>query len=269
MVAARDAHAYLAFALAISYPFLLTKKFGIKKGFIRSMIIGSFLVCIGLFQDYNAQVNGRHLFSLVNVLNKRILTHQERIDYFRRYGFPYNEKVLSLKGKWASECDWKVLEPWLSNHGKFVYAKFLLENYTYTLGEVYKRIDILINPDFFKTYTNKFSLAESAHVKMYYLSFFKIDFTIWIINFFLMSLILLFKKDDKVYPPIVIMFMGISQMIICFHGDAMEFERHCLMSSLIIKIGFLYTFFIFIEKIRITVTRNDTSLGKLRIQYEE
>lgn len=251
MVGARDSNAYIAFSLALIIPWLFFKKYGVRKGSIRSTIVVSILVCMGLFQYYNALVNGRYLFSLVNVINKRILPSKERKEYFLQNGFPNNEEVKKCEGKWASECNWSILEPWLRCKGQSVYMKFLLRNCAYTFGEIYKHINSLLNPELFKTHSGRINMIDNAFPKMGYLSFFKINFNLLLIDFLIMVFILISKKVYKVYLPIIMMFIGITQLFICFHGDAMEFERHCLIGSLIIKISFLLTIFIFLENIKI------------------
>lgn len=192
---------------------------------------------------YSSDGGQRWRYPLVNILAQRVLTDPPRLAFFERHGMPDNPKTRCFAGKWACDCkyDYSGFEPWLTVHGKQTYARDLLRHPRRLFLEPLAHWKALLTGDRAdepgSATLSYYSLAKTGRVRNLWSRLF-----LWkwraLRNEGLVLLVLLvwarrragLPLDRDTAPLVVLAATVYPLMVLVWHGDAMEIQRHALVA---------------------------------------
>lgn len=251
----RDTNAYLlvmfAGMLTLAVIFRWTK--------LRALILVASFLVIFFINNYTADIGGRWIFPLNNIVGKRILPDTSALEYFQSCGMPVTPELLALADSFANGQDRAFYESpalndyraWLLENGKSCYLKYLLSNPIRSIADSLTRFDTLIRFD----NLNKFFARKYDPVIPYYL-----EPLIYPVNFILplwvvltaISLLAVWKRAWESNPlwgiTILLCLPTLLHLFITWHGDAMASERHALSVGLQLALCFWMTAFLILEQ---------------------
>lgn len=222
----RDANAYMAICMFLPVPFMLRgKKKWRLTGIYALLFTGNFFI-----QAYMVQVGGRYKIPLGNVLFQRVLPFEERLQWFVEEGMPEGEYLHTYRWKWAMNDgfpDDPQFMKYLEQQGVADYRKFLISHPYYTYDELRVNYDESIN----------MSLWEYAGFMTNY-PLLALDPILWPDSDFILyawcaaALLFLFRRKYRLTGLMIFTFLVFySSFLVCFHGDAFELLRHCLLPN--------------------------------------
>lgn len=227
----RDAHAYMTIFLFIPVLFMIPgKKKWRMAGIYALLFAGNFFV-----QAYLIQEGGRYKIPLGNVLFQRILPFEDRLQWFLREGMPEGEYLDTWRWKWAMNDgfpDDPHFMEYLEQQGTSDYRKFLVTHPYYTYDELRVNYDESIN----------MSLWEYAGFRGNYLLL-ALDPVLWpdsdmiLYAWCVAALLFLVRRRFWTIGLMAFTFLVFySQLLVCFHGDAFELLRHCLLPNYLFRL---------------------------------
>lgn len=197
-------------------------------------------IAVFLFSSWNADLNARWHYSMLNNMGKRIIASEEFRNDFARAGMPVNSAVMDRAGLWASEKgsagftyyddpDLKDFMSWFRGNSKGEYMKFLLGNPAYSLGMLAEDRNIIFfgDHDFVAQYAPEGFKRVDFGFK---------DFSV--LSYFLVILILVtgigvcFSRRSEIVwlyvLGLVYFAFAFPFAFVGYHADAMEVPRHLL-----------------------------------------
>jgi hypothetical protein len=261
-VATRDVDAtwlLLATIGAAVFTYVLRAPAPARRGALAAVAVAGVLVVLS---GMSVDVGKRWRYPLVNVIGQRVLTDPERKARFMRDGMPDNAKVECFRGRWGIDCnsDFTGFEPWLTTHGKQTYTHELLTHPLHTLFDPFSqgeallcgnRIDIPASPTL-EWYSR---VKKSDLHKMLSLVF--VADGGWLVGELLVCAILLglviyrrrLRVDATTAPLIVLAATVWPMLVVIWHGDSMEIQRHALVPIVCLRVALWGTFFLCIDRL--------------------
>lgn len=258
---ARDSSTYLliltAFAIGGSLWLTARKHTSSRTSLIGgAVIVGACLIFSGLSQ-WNLRESKRYEFPLMNVIFRRVLRSEEKRDYFaHELAMPLSREVRNRRGKWASSDKRYAFESpkladfrqWLRSDGYQGYQRYLLTHFPTTWNEAYESFD-----DVLKYRGHRSGVRTAATVVTPWVD----EYTTRGLlpahpgGFCLASLLLggaalIFARSPWVKVlglfGITLVLGTLSQLYICYHGDAMEVTRHSVVVGILLRFAILTAF---------------------------
>jgi len=197
------------------------------------------LVAVALSSDGGQ----RWRYPLVNILAHRVLTDPVRLAFFQRHGMPDNPKTRCFAGHWACDCkyDYSGFEPWLTLHGKQTYARDLWRHPRRLFLEPLAHWKALLTGDRYdepgSATLSYYSLEKTGRLRGLWSRLF-----LWkwraLRNEAIVLLVLLvwarrrarLALDGDTAPLVVLAATVYPLLVLVWHGDAMEIQRHALVA---------------------------------------
>jgi len=224
------------------------------QGFYRLIMAASTLVFF-ISASQISQKAGRHHFSFLNVLTKRILVDPDHVTWFQENGAPLEEILSDSRGwpgKWATDLDGALLKDprfkpfhyWVRDHGRSVYAKFLMTHPSYVLTSAWAARE--------EVYVWNIRGYHKNRPKSKILDLADLLFNpgrVLLYAFMLITwLVYACWKRLSLTPCILAICTGFNGLL-TFHGDAMEVKRHCIMVALVYTVSAILSGFMGLDAI--------------------
>jgi hypothetical protein len=242
----RDTNAWLLLLLAGLILFPITLRW-IEP---RTLILVFSFVAIFLISNFTADLGGRWVFPLGNLIGRRILPDESAVEFFNKTcSMPVSPALLNLSGGFANVNDRALyndpeLEPfraWLLSHGKSCYIRWLITNFANSLRETLNEFESLIT---FPTVDRFFSKAYDPLMPVGLGKFFYPErFAVWIWGYStLASLAAVWTKSWRENPLwavfICLNLLVFPHLFLVWHGDAMAPDRHALCVGIQLYLSF-------------------------------
>jgi hypothetical protein len=255
---AREAHPYMLAAAAapLLLAFALKRDRRIRAGLVAGICaIGAGLMAHTLKMDRGPT----HVPNLGNVIGKRILPDPEFAAWFAERGLPDGAMTECLRGRFFFDCasiDDERFRDWIIADGARVYAAFLLAHPGYALPRLLDPMSMRQN--LFPWYWQGDPCAQpckDAPDPAYIAAASLNPWAPYPARLRLASLVLLAigavmavrlaRRTGRRnllsanLPAAFFLSFGIGGTFVCYHGDAMEVARHCIVPALAVRLGLL------------------------------
>ncbi|MFZ5897248.1 MAG: hypothetical protein ACOY0T_39680 [Myxococcota bacterium] len=252
---ARDTNSYL---LLLLVPTLCASVWAIQPALLvsrrtlrSSLVVLCFTLLAAAFAaQATSRASGRYDFPLMNVIFRRVLPNPHKLDYFaRELGMPLNRQLLSRRGTFASshkryafrEPALQAFRDWIAARGYTAYQRYLVNHPLLTAQEAYEAFPFLV----------AYRLSDDRRRPAAPLGE-EIDAWIvadWLPRFPLAACIAAGVVSAaallrRAAPTRVLGLFGIffvlttlSQLYVCFHGDAMEVQRHSVAVGTFLRLA--------------------------------
>lgn len=207
------------------------------------------VLIVSILQSVSAQIGKRHQFPLINVIFKRILTYDDRIDFFKSRGMPVdNEFILKWKDQWASGHNWELFKnpkynPFMEftlHKGKYVYGAFLLTHLGYSIKSAWKDRKEIMSKNLYD-YTNHPPLEFLVQIcSGFWNTLTNLIKKQLLLLICLVSLLIARREVFPLIAAICILFNG----FFIYHADAMEVQRHNLIVLIVLAAVSVHLFFV-------------------------
>lgn len=241
-VFARDTNAYNNLVIYLSLGLAACQLNKRSVTFRVTLMVFALLAVVHLMQSKLMGASARWHFPLTNNLLQRVLPHPDKARFFVEQGMPQSEAINQLKGKWASSEGWAAMknaqfQSWLQNNGLKAYKRFLMFHPRYTAVSVLYASDTLmkIDPaDLLRGDNQKAAWIETLQA-------FLIPSGSFVILSGALLIIAAYRAGgERITLEMLLIFYSCAwvQLILGFHGDAMEVERHVLQATIFFRLTF-------------------------------
>lgn len=255
---ARETNAYLLPLLAAllllgaigRFPRVPARPRGVAK-WRRHLVVALSFLAISLACQFNTRASGRYAFSLMNVIFMRVLPSSHRLAYFRdKLSMPVSPALLERRSRWASadehaafhSPDLADFRRWIYDRGYSDYERYLLAHLGSTTRDAERYFPSYVRAEFSRAAPEiaDDNVVDAVMVQGPISSFPR--------TFLLFSLAagaaLLFARSRRaaVLAATTIFCVGaaIVQTYVCYHGDAMELERHGMMVGHLVRLAAVF-----------------------------
>lgn len=191
----------------------------------------------------------RWRYPLINVIGRRVLPVPERKARWERDGMPDNERVRALAGGWAinHKLDFPGLEPWLTTRARHTYTKELLRDPAWLVGEPLAHWKELLCGNETElgngALTLYFKPGHPARWQHFVSRTFLHNWR-WLVGELVAALVLVgwaiarggLRLDATTTPFAIVGATIVPTMILAWHGDAMEMQRHALVAMVLLRV---------------------------------
>lgn len=212
----------------------------------RNIVLLAVALMLFLLQQHTATVGERTRLPLLNNIAVRILPNGSYLRWMTRAGMPQAEELTnrfrnrsSLQEKVNELYDlytdpgYQPLFRWLSTSGKTTYVRFLLTHPRHLLLRREARVDLqrmfAYDCSFYIGSAKGYSRAIEDIFPMFRAGTVAILIVIVLLGF-------RFQKRPVLLIPLVGTALCAFQAILCYHADAMEVERHCVVTRVMLDL---------------------------------
>lgn len=232
----------------------------LRKFLLLYLFIVSFIFALNFAPQFNNE--RQEQFSLINVVFKRILFDEEKVNWFEEKGMPIDDNLRTWKGEWASSRKrelyknqtYSSFRNWTFHEGKSIYAFYLASHPYYSIKSVLVNMHQVFSYNLYN-YTKKppkntiFNFVSIIWNPGYWTLIMVVLISIFYLSNFLRTenFVLLFQ---------CVVFIGLLiTAVLVFHADAMEVERHSLLLAVGVYTLFLCGVFIILDNLKVTIEK--------------
>jgi hypothetical protein len=249
----RETNAWLIFILGVG-----TFVLGVWQRSKRNVTIGVILGLAFLLNYVSAGVSNsmeqRWVFPFLNVVGKKILRNEERVQWFEQNGMPVSQELMEMEGEYAhgknrrfyTSLELAAFREWVIEDGRRTYVLFLLRDTDYLFIRPFLDpgyLAVAENTDSYQPETFQLLLPAEIHKLILFDINPKILVWIGIAISILAILMLCLKKNESWLLLSIILLMFFPHLILVWHGDTMSLSRHTLLSNIQLRLAIW--FFIF------------------------
>lgn len=216
----------------------------------RALILISSFVFIFLISNKTADLGGRWIFPLGNLIGRRILPNVSAVEFFdKSCGMPISPALLGLSGGFANANERALYNDpelgsfrhWLGTRGKLCYMRWLVANSMQSVGETLNKFEGLITfsevDRFFSSRYDPLMPVKLGRI------FYPERFAVWIWGYStLAALVVIWKRqwsENLLWGVFVYLNLLIfPHLFLVWHGDAMAPERHALSVGVQLYLSF-------------------------------
>jgi hypothetical protein len=231
----RDTNAWLLLLVAMILIFAAVARWSPR----RVLLAAAFFVAIFLLNVANANMGGRWVFPLGNLIARRILPDETAVRYFTACGMPTSPNLMRLLGGFANSEDRAMfedpeLEPfrqWLLRDGKACYARWLTVDPAASIGvTVAESEDLFAFSSVDKYLPRAFDpLMPIAVGRFLYPE--RFSQWIWLLCSLAAAAVVV-RRSWRIQPLWAVFacltLLLLPHLFLAWHGDAMAPERHAL-----------------------------------------
>jgi hypothetical protein len=227
----------------------------------RSLILVATFVGIFLLNNADANLGGRWIFPLFNLIGRRVLPNDQAVKFFEaNCAMPVTPELMALKGQLANGQDRAFYDDpaladfraWLGQSGKSCYMRWLVTNPLQSAGEAFKEFGALIAFPNLNTYIShdyKPSLPATLDGVLY-----PDRFILWIWSLVslaaLIAIALRAWRTDPLWGAFILLVLPIfPHLFITWHGDVMAPARHALSVGLELYLSLWILVFLLAEQV--------------------
>ena len=209
--------------------------------------LGLGFLAIFAVQNHFSHGSGRWTDPLAHVLTKRILPNPTATQWFANHGMPQGPEIMELAGRFANPQEQARFEPWLTDRGKGVYARYLISHPVNSISAPVLHLEQLFDRDL-STYA-KWQMP--AIQRLPGILFFS-PILIWFITFCILIGVVWFRRkylDIIWHIPIILLFLTAPLIFISWHGDTMEIARHAFGANLQARLALFFGLFLATDRL--------------------
>jgi hypothetical protein len=199
-----------------------------------------------LLGGMNSDMNQRWIFPFLNVMAKRILKNEGRVDWFQAQGMPVSAELMKLTATDANGgnrafYNSPALEPfrqWLIRDGRKAYMLFLLTNQQYFFLRPIQDLSYLSMgnndeniPGQFRSLPLEINNAILINMDLPKLMQLGAIFAAMAVLF------LLFKRNGLWLSLLLFILLVYPHLLIAWHGDSMGTSRHTLLANIELRLS--------------------------------
>jgi len=261
---ARDVHAYMlamisgVLMIAMAVPYV--RKHPTAPALITIALATG---CVAALQISSQNLGERWLYPLTNIISKRVLTDSDAREFFLENGAPFDEIPDELLPVSCTEdCSnmhfflqtnpyGQVLLEWTREEGKDVYLRYLLRQPLLILQRPFTNIVSLLSPD--STEYRQRQYADPMWLPLIRKILVPSSpdlILLWSVSALVISIIMVgfSSQQEHLLLPISMIIFSYLLMLVIWHGDAIELERHATQVSLQIKLALWYSTIFILDK---------------------
>ncbi len=262
----RDTNAYLLLMLAGLLILAVLLRFTQP----RALILVAAFVGIFLLNNADAELGGRWIFPLINLMGRRVLVNPQAVKYFETScDMPVTPALMRLQGEFANGQDRAFYEDpalagfraWLREQGKSCYMRWLVTHPVNSGGEALSEFGALIAfPEVDNYFSHQYIPALPKPVERV---LYPDRFILWIWGLVsLAALIAIFLRAWRINPLwgafILLVVPIFPHLLITWHGDAMAPARHALSVGLELYLSAWLLFLLLADQILSRVEKTQT-----------
>jgi hypothetical protein len=214
-----------------------------------SLVLVAGLVLSSIACQVNTRSSGRFAFPLVNVIFQRILPDAEKLRYFRdEAGLPVSQSLLGYRFKWASSdgraafsspalADFRT---WIHEQGYRAYERYLVAHASSTAREALTRYPWYVRDRFERLHPYTDNLVTDAADALLVTGPTATYPKLALLLAAGVGLLALFRSTHALRLLGGVSLFGataaLTQVYVCYHGDAMELERHGVMVGTLVRL---------------------------------
>jgi hypothetical protein len=269
----RDTNAWLLLLLTPMLLFAAVVRWIPWKAMFPAALFGAIFV----LSFFNADMGGRWVFPLGNLIARRILPDQASTDYFINCGMPVTPNLLRLSGGFANSEDRALfedpeLEPfrqWLLRDGKTCYSSWLVANSAGSIRATLSESEALLGfADVDKYFARAYDpLMPVAAGRLLYPE--RFSQWIWLLCSVVAVVVVVRRpwQDQPLWG--VFCFLTVlllPHLYLVWHGDAMAPQRHALSAGVQLNLAFWLLLLLAAEGLwrRLRPPPEDPALQRLR-----
>ncbi len=235
----RDTNAYLLLMLAG----LILLAVLLRWMKARALILVGVFGLIFLLNDASANLGGRWVFPLINLIGRRVLPDARAAHFFESCGMPVTPELLGLKGEFANGDErafyndpaLESFRVWLAARGKTCYVRWLVTDPVRSVSGSWNEFETLTA---FDNAANYFSRRYQpffpwrAEVLLYPNQFIR---WIWLVVTAAALIAILARawRRNPLWAAFILLCLPIfPHLFVSWHGDAMAPQRHALSVGL-------------------------------------
>ncbi len=233
---------------------------------------------IAVVATYVAAVGADHgkrwRYPLVNVIARRVFPDPLRKASWERAGMPDNDKTRCFKGQWASDCnsDFSGFEPWLTTSGKRTYARDLATQPRRLFLEPLEHWRALLCGDRTDEPSSPpltfYARTKPGRLRTLWTQFFLGRWK-WLRGEFVVALVLLawarrrtrLGIDAATAPLVVLAATVYPLLLLVWHGDAMEIQRHALVPMVSARLALWGAYAVAVDRLAQSFGRSAATAG--------
>jgi hypothetical protein len=245
----RDINALILATLA---PILIAASFARRfaptpRKFLRSLGVWYLAIFIG--SSALVAAGNRWVFPYYNLVQQRILPDEGKRGYFMAKGMPVSERLMDYAGKVPGPrrrvfyVDEGVADfrDWSSKHGRSTYTSFLLAHPGYLVGAPMSYLGTIFEADLREYQPKEFKSLVPESVSG--IGWDGRLLPVWTLIAFALLAVSAAQWRDRprrhTLVPALMMLLSAPHLILIWHGDAMEVERHALSATYEARLGFV------------------------------
>lgn len=207
--------------------------------YLAILIVSSALVTTG----------NRWVFPYYNLIQQRVLPDKPKLDYFTAKGMPVSERLMDYAGKVPGPrrrvfyVDEGVADfrEWSAKHGRGAYSSFLLTHPGYLVGAPFADLGRILEADLAEYEPKGFRSIIPEGVSG--LGWDGRLSPVWMLLAAALVVVTAAQWKDRsrryAVVPAAMMLLSVVHIILAWHGDAMEVERHALSATYEARLGFV------------------------------
>jgi hypothetical protein len=243
----------LIYIILSGYFFFFDRKFLPRILILLGLGIGIFFI-----QQQSASIGHRYQKPLINSIIFRIMKNTEYYNWFRTQGMPQADKLydefsstninvaehqMHVWGLYTNP-EYVPFRQWVDEHGSSTYKKFILSHplYFFLLQEKKPDLERMLS-------TNLFSYTDQPRGYAKYLNkCFPLFHPVFLVFIFIVLVVLLFRTHEFLYFfPILLIIITILNAFLMYNADALEVERHSVLTMISVQILGLFSMAIIID----------------------
>ncbi len=239
----RDTNAYLLLILGATVLIAFAvKRVRAHPGAGALLAAAAIMIAVSMLQDASLRKGDRWLIPFLNVFRTRILEDERATRYFEEHGAPIQEVYQSLLDIECEEDNcrelyqflerdgggWRLLT-WIKSRGRYVYVRYLIADPVALVLAPLEDIDHMVSPD-----SSEYRRREHPDPAWFgalrgILYPKKVGLVLtWAAVLLAVLSFALWRQPQSVdyLVPVVLLATAFPLMIVVWHGDAVELERH-------------------------------------------
>ncbi len=239
----RDTNAYLLLLLGATLLAALTvKRVRTHPGAGALLAAAAIMIVVSVLQDASARKGDRWLIPFLNVFRNRILVDEGATRYFEAHGAPIRESYQHLLDIECEEDNCRDLYAflesdeggrrllaWIKGYGRDVYVRYLIANLTATVTVPFEDVNHMVSPDS-SEYRRREHPEPAWFGAMRGILYPKsVGFILaWTAVVLALLSYAVWRDPQSVHNlvPVVLLVTAFPLMIVVWHGDYVELERH-------------------------------------------
>lgn len=261
----RDTNAYLLLMLAGLILLAVLLQWMKKRAL---MLMGVFTL-IFLLNNASANLGGRWIFPLINLIGRRVLPDARAVRFFESCGMPVTPELMGLKGEFANGDErafyndpaLESFRAWLTTHGKICYMRWLVTDPVRSMGSAWNEFEELTA---FDNASNYFSRQYRALMPWRVETLLYPDrFIRWIwLLVMVAALSAVFTRAwrrNPLWAVFILLCLPIfPHLFVSWHGDAMAPQRHALSVGLELVLSFWFLILCLLNESQRLLAKNET-----------
>lgn len=212
-----------------------------------ALLLALSLVAVAWTCQATTRASGRYAFPLMNVIFMRVLPAPRKLAYFRdELALPVSPALMERRSHWASADERTAFHApelaefrgWIHQQGYAAYERYLLSHFAATVAEAARYFPSYASADFSRMARTvaRHNPCDAVFVRGPVGTYPGVTLGLCL----LAGLALLFARTPSTCLLALAVLFGVAavltQTYVCYHGDAMETERHGMLIGTLLRL---------------------------------